>query len=75
MTKHLLRWKNVDCRINNDLTLSLPVPTEIDGYYKGTLLTRILVMRKQKPVSLETAIQMLYEYEKEAKKAGRMSNG
>lgn len=46
-------------------------PNEIDGYYRGTLLTRILSMEKKTPISLEAAVVLMVQHEQEARAAGR----
>lgn len=50
---------------------NLPVANEIDSYYRGTLLTRILSMEKKTPISLEAAIILMVKHEHEARDAGR----
>jgi hypothetical protein len=70
MTKHLLNWKNINCKCAGK-NVSLPVANEIDGYYSGTLLSRILAMERKTPIALEAAIHLLVENEHAARAAGR----
>lgn len=68
MKKHLLRWKNSKCKRTGR---TLPYLKEINIHYRGTLLSRILAMKKQRPIELESAVQLLMKYEHAARKAGR----
>lgn len=70
MQKHLLNWKNVTCKYAGKKA-NRPFVKEIDRYYTGTLLSRILAMKKRTPVSLNAAIQLLAVHEQAAHAAGR----
>lgn len=70
MAKHLLNWKNISCKYAGKKS-SLPFLKEIDRYYMGTLLSRILDMKKQTPISLKAAIHLLVDHEDAAYAAGR----
>lgn len=68
--KHVLRWQNVTIHFAGRIS-NYPVVNEIDSYYRGELLSRILDMQKQMPISLEAAIHLLTKHEQEASDAGR----
>ena len=70
MTKHLVRWKRFPCEPKSFFG-SLSAANEMDRYYGYTLLSRILAMKKQTPISLESAIQSLIDHEEGAHRAGR----
>jgi hypothetical protein len=70
MTKHFLNWKDTTVKSAGKKT-ALPYLSQIDRYYTGTLLSRILAMEKQTAISLEAAIHLLIENEQAARAAGR----
>ncbi len=71
-THRLVHWKvdkAITCVRGPEACLTLL--KEIDGNYRGTLLSRILKMKKQNPILLEEAIQLMIDSETEAKNSGQ----
>lgn len=66
MEKHLVIWKKVRCKTLNGSEVYLGVPECLEGRYRGTLLSEILAMPKQKKVSFEDAVRMLSDAHLEA---------
>lgn len=72
MEKHLVIWKKVRCKTLNGSEVYLGIPESVDFRYRGTLLTQILTMPKQKGVLFDDAIRMLADAHLEAFTEGRV---
>ena len=59
MQKHVLHWKGIKLVGIRGSEITMDVPTLLDFYYRGTLLSHILSMPKKRPVDLKSAIQLL----------------
>lgn len=58
MPKHVLIWKAVKSKTIRDTDCYIRIMDRVDRYYKGTLLTCILTMKKKQPISLESAVTL-----------------
>jgi hypothetical protein len=72
MVKHCLIWKPVKCRNVADETVLVRIPETIAAHYQGTLLSRILSMPPQTPISFVAAVNLVSEKQKESFALGRM---
>jgi hypothetical protein len=70
MTKHLVFWTAVPDKPFMGLP-TMPISREIDSNYRGTLISRILVMKTKTPISLEDAIALMQKHEDLARSAGQ----
>ncbi len=60
MNNHILKWHS-----------QIPIASELDINYRGTLLSRILAMQKQTPIALNEAVSLMVKHEHAASAAGR----
>lgn len=74
MTKHCLRWKDVKCKNINGEDTYLCIPTVIEIHSRGTLLSKILAMKPQKPISFDAAINLASEEQTKAFQERRMGS-
>jgi hypothetical protein len=74
MKHQLVNWKSVKCRSPLGREEKFPVPMMIDVRLRRTLLSRILAMPSQNPISLERAAQLLFEALGNAIKSGRIGH-
>jgi len=61
MPKHILNWKSVKVKSVRRSNTLCTFPAAIDLYLRGTLLSRILVMEKKRPIAFNEAIGLLKE--------------
>lgn len=71
MNHQYVRWKAVECKDVAGKSILTEYPQEIDQWCKGTLLSQIISMPKQTPISFATAINLIVEIQKEEWEAGR----
>lgn len=72
MEKNFVIWKKVRCKTLNGSEIYLSFPDRVDVRYRGTLLSEILAMPKQKAVLFDDAIRMLADAHLEAFTEGRV---
>ena len=63
MSKHCVNWKKVFCKTVSGSDYSCGFPDIIDRGYRGSMLTRVFQMEKQKkkPISFGDAIRLAHE--------------
>ncbi len=62
MVRHLVNWKPVKWQDIRGADIEIETPSCIDLTYRGTLLSHILEMQKQQPISFEDAIFQAKQY-------------
>jgi hypothetical protein len=71
MIKHTyLLWKDVECISTKGNPVLMPLPEIIDHSYRGTLLSKILLMQKKDPIPFAAAINLIAEKQKNVLNVG-----
>lgn len=71
MNRPLVRWKSVACKSLAGKNILLDLPNQIDKMHGGTLLSQIISMPKQTPISFSNAINLVVEAQKDEWESGR----
>ncbi len=72
MVKHCLVWKEVKCKNVKGNLVRIELPKLIANAYRGTLVSQILAMPRQAPLSFDAAVNLTFEKQMEAFTSGQV---